>query len=229
MSAGPPRPWLSPLLVWIIPAGVLLAQVLLRLADTGQGFYEAIIETEHGLIETATALALLPAAAFGLVAAARWRRRRPGLALWLAAVTAVALLYCGEEVSWGQHWLGFDSPAVFAEHNRQGETNIHNLHLQLGRAVKTLVTAAIIVAGLVVPLGRRDGYRGTAFWPGLEAVPTAALVLGVRLVERFQTWFDLAGHPLLEMNLKETNEFHIAWFFLVYLWAQSRRAAQATG
>lgn len=34
-----------------------------------------------------------------------------------------------EEISWGQRLLGFGSPEAFAEGNRQGETNIHNLEL----------------------------------------------------------------------------------------------------
>ena len=34
---------------------------------------------------------------------------------------------CGEELSWGQHLLGFSTPASIADMNQQGELNFHNL------------------------------------------------------------------------------------------------------
>lgn len=39
----------------------------------------------------------------------------------------------GEEISWGQRILNFETPEVFAEQNRQGEFNIHNLDIFHGR------------------------------------------------------------------------------------------------
>ena len=35
----------------------------------------------------------------------------------------------GEEISWGQRIFGIETPEAFAEHNRQGETNLHNLEI----------------------------------------------------------------------------------------------------
>lgn len=35
----------------------------------------------------------------------------------------------GEEVSWGQHLLGFEPPEAIRRHNVQGEMNLHNLRL----------------------------------------------------------------------------------------------------
>lgn len=219
---------LAPAIVWWLPVALLVFQAVARLADADGRWYPRFVEGENGLVETATVLVLLPAVVFGLRAARHWWPRRPPLAGWFCGVTAVAFAFAGEEASWGQHWLGFASPEFFAVHNRQGETNIHNLHLQLGRIVKTFVTVAIIIAGLIVPLARPNGAAGTAFWPGAEAVPVALLVFGVRLIERLVTWFNLDGHGLLQMNLKESQEFCIAWFFLVYLWAAARRARAMT-
>ena len=42
----------------------------------------------------------------------------------LAAIAA--LLFAGEEISWGQRIFGFESTGVFAKANYQGETNFHN-------------------------------------------------------------------------------------------------------
>ena len=53
----------------------------------------------------------------------RWRRVAYGL---LALLLFVA---CGEELSWGQHLLGFEPPESIKELNAQQEFNLHNLWL----------------------------------------------------------------------------------------------------
>lgn len=37
------------------------------------------------------------------------------------------IVMAGEEASWGQHWLKFETPGIVAEHNKQNEFNLHNL------------------------------------------------------------------------------------------------------
>ncbi|MDX8410683.1 MAG: hypothetical protein R8K46_02255 [Mariprofundaceae bacterium] len=52
----------------------------------------------------------------------RWTERAGGMlfALFL-------LVIAGEEVSWGQHWIGFSTPEMIGRINVQGETNLHNI------------------------------------------------------------------------------------------------------
>lgn len=50
------------------------------------------------------------------------RRRAPLLVLALLFFAAF-----GEEVSWGQHLFGFETPDTFERHNIQRELNLHNL------------------------------------------------------------------------------------------------------
>ena len=215
-------------LIWLwLPIGFALLQIAARLFDAGDGFYFTYFETEQGLVEIATALVLLPAALFGVRVGIREGFSITGW--WYLCVAAVCLGYFGEEVSWGQHWLGFESPEFFATHNRQGETNLHNLNIHLGRVAKSILTALIIVGALIVPpLRRRRGldvdYR---YWPSNVCVPTALLVFAVRLVERVKTWFDLDALPLMDMNLKELQEFYLALFLLMYTWSVARRRAGA--
>jgi hypothetical protein len=46
----------------------------------------------------------------------------------LYVIVSLALFFvCLEEISWGQHYFQFDSPAMLLTQNRQGEVNIHNL------------------------------------------------------------------------------------------------------
>lgn len=49
--------------------------------------------------------------------------------LWLLVFGITCFLIFGEEISWGQHVLGFESSERIEDINYQGETNIHNLDL----------------------------------------------------------------------------------------------------
>jgi hypothetical protein len=47
----------------------------------------------------------------------------------LLALGIVFFLACGEELSWGQHMLGFETPETLETVNRQAEFNLHNLNI----------------------------------------------------------------------------------------------------
>jgi hypothetical protein len=215
-----------------LPILIALVQIGARLLDRGSGFYFVRIESEQGLIENATAVILIPAACWAMAAAVRLRSAGATTASrWFLAVGLLCIAFCGEELNWGQHWFGWESPEFFERYNRQHETNLHNMNIHLGRVAKTALTAAILIGGIVIPLHRR--LRGIAFepgrserewmWPAGACVFTACLALAVRAVERVDTWF--GPLPLMGMNLKETQEFYLACFLFLYLWSAWRRAA----
>lgn len=52
----------------------------------------------------------------------RWRKN-----LFLLLLAMLFLFGAGEEISWGQRIIGFETPEVVKEYNRQNEFNIHNL------------------------------------------------------------------------------------------------------
>ena len=87
------------------------------------------VHGEFGLIENGTVLLLLLATALSVQAlrdlppGAPQRPLRILMALVLAAGT---FFFAGEELSWGQHWLGFQTPEALVEGNWQEEVNLHN-------------------------------------------------------------------------------------------------------
>ena len=93
--------------------------------------------------------------------ALRWRKTRGTRRIALLALGAAAALtfIVGEEISWGQRVIGFETPEQIGAVNAQGEFNFHNsgfLHdlrnyLTLGLALCGLLAA--LVSG---PLGRSD-------------------------------------------------------------------------
>lgn len=213
--------------LWSIPLPLMI-HVATRHIDPEDRFFSTWIESEAGFIENATTLLLIPATVFGTILAVRFYHRYGSFFFfWFAGFSLMCLGFAGEEVSWGQHWIGWMSPGYFAEHNRQGETNFHNLNIHFGRVVKTLLTLAIIIGGLILPLKRRrpTGPATDLFdvlVPTMVCVPAAAFVFGVRLVERLKTWFD-SEWALLAVNLKELQELYIAIFLLVYVWSLRTR------
>jgi len=212
--------------LWCVPVPLLIQLGSFQLDKKGE-FFAKWIESESGFIENATALILIPAAFFALGIALRlYRQLGPLYLVWFASVALVCIGFAGEEISWGQHWLGWSSPDYFVEHNRQGETNFHNLNIHFGRIVKSLLTLAIIIGGLVMPLRRtthtleQTPIRRFLHYvtPSRVCIPAAGFVLGVRLLERFKTWFDWEW-GFIAVNLKESQELYIAMFLLIYVWS----------
>jgi len=223
---------------WLMPVPIIVHLAAKLLDGEGQ-IFNRWIESEWGFIENGTVLLLIPAALFMLMAAWRyWQSTSHSnvgsqlnvnptnklVAVWFLLGAMVCIGFAGEEASWGQHWVGWESPEYFAENNRQGETNVHNLNKQLGRVVKSVLTIAIIIGGLIMPLTRenRSIYTTRNFTDHIQGtkvcVSAALFVLLVRLVERCKTWFDL-DWAILAVNLKETQELYIAIFLLIYAWS----------
>ena len=123
-SAGP---------VWGFAAG---AVALLALSYSVFMLSDATILSlgqEDGLFEYATAICFGVA---GVLLLVRFASSRAGNDLFLfrtrrnvflLLLGLVFVLGCGEEISWGQRLVGYETPDSIAQVNLQGETNIHNL------------------------------------------------------------------------------------------------------
>lgn len=104
---------------------------------------------EQGLVEHLTVVAFLAAFAFAGIAA----RHCQGLdKVFFAAVTTACFLAAGEEASWGQHLLGFESPQWFISYNGQNETNLHNVFQRATHVrTKTVSAYVVFIAGVLLP------------------------------------------------------------------------------
>ncbi|MEE8428688.1 MAG: hypothetical protein V3S33_04210, partial [Gammaproteobacteria bacterium] len=85
------------------------------------------------------------------------------------ALLALACLYVvGEEISWGQRLLDFESPDIFKLHNLQREANIHNLFVGpystvLKDVIEYSLATALVLYGVIYPLTLRWGWQ-PAVW-----------------------------------------------------------------
>lgn len=207
--------WFPPLLVLIIIPIKLVAP----------GFYAHWIDGELGLIELATPVISIAGAVVGIrlwrVASQLPTQR---LRVWILLTTLGCVYFAGEELSWGQHFFGWGTPAYLEALNDQEETNLHNISSWFDQKPRLLLELWVLIGGLVLPVYRwwrqspLSAGAGEAywFWPTIECLPTAFLAITVRLPERIKTLFGLEQLPL-ELRFSEPQEYYFALFLLIYL------------
>ncbi len=209
-----------PLWLWLwFPPLMILAQLVH--AGIDRASYLRVFEGELGIVELATPLLLLAAMVAG-VGVLR-RRERLGsrwLSAWFACVLFGCLYMAGEELSWGQHLAGWDTPAYLGRINDQQETNLHNVSSWFDQKPRLLLELWVLVGGVIRPLLRgaaraRDHWRGW-FWPGVVCLPAATLAIAAHLPERLKKLLDLGPLPV-EIRWSEAQEYYFALFLLIYL------------
>lgn len=234
MARHRPRPVLpSWLWLWFPP---LLLLVILPVRVIDAGTYRVWIDGELGLIELATPLLAFGGAVVGgMLFRELLQEGRSKLLAWVGLHILACIYFAGEELSWGQHLLGWSTPEGIAALNDQGETNLHNMSSWLDQKPRLLLELWVLIGGVIVPLcGLRAARRLSPnvtfswIWPTLDCLPTALLAILVRLPERLKDVFDIASLPY-EIRYSEPQEYYFALFLLLYLAALRRRVHQARG
>jgi len=213
---------------------------------------------EEGLIETAGALLFLVASGGFSILFLRssacensffGRRTRRNLFIGLLAV--IMFISFGEEISWGQRALGFQTPQFLAELNAQQETNLHNLwlvhqwrpdgseksFLGLMLNMNRLFSIFWLAYFVIVPIAARHSERArrTLVWAGIPVPPmwVGGLFLATYVSYKTTAAIDagsIRAHSLDE--LKEAIYAAIYAFFAMFslfavrvprLWMSDRR------
>jgi hypothetical protein len=214
--------WFPPLLlVIIIPIKIIAPE-----------FYRDFIDGELGLIELATPVISIVGAIIGFklmrIASALPSAR---IRIWMLLTTLGCIYFAGEELSWGQHLVGWGTPAYLEAINDQEETNLHNISSWFDQKPRLLLEIWVLVGGIIWPLRIWSGKAQTAaisaesywFWPSIELLPTALLAILIRLPERIKSLFGIEQLPL-ELRFSEPQEYYFALFLAIYLASVYRRA-----
>ena len=195
-------------------------------------WYHRWFHAENGVIENATAAVLVCACTMAVFVLKRsaalemvWVRR------WLALMLLGTVYFTGEEISWGQQILGWETPRWYSEAtgNRQNETNLHNINSWFNQKPRHLFQAWVIVGGIFVPLRRRLRRRypdpetnaSYWFWPTWVCTMTAVLAMACRSPEWIVELADIHyRNPvygwLMLAPPAETQEYCMAMFLLLY-------------
>jgi hypothetical protein len=197
--------------------------------------FHGLVVSERGPVELATAAGFGAAGLMALGLAARSRGVAPTWARVLYLLFAAGALFAGlEEISYGQHLFGWETPAWLAERNAQRETNLHNLFADRpARALRNLSLVGVTLGGIIAPLAamRRPSAYEPGRWPyyllpRTELIPLASGMLLMRLVRtlpgRVRGGWDL--------GLIEVMELYLALAAVVYVLVLRRRLlASRTG
>lgn len=178
-------------LMAIIIATLILTVIMAQMAPD---YFPRVFAAEDGPVEYATALFLLVACGvLATHAASLWAKGRRGAALLTVFYALLFFLAAGEEISWGQRLIGWESGEFFQQHNKQNETNLHNLmvgdvHLtkSLFGPVLTIVILLYLVAlPLIYPKGGRIAQLADAMAVPVPWLHHGAIALVASLVIAF--------------------------------------------
>lgn len=192
-----------------------------------RGYIFWIENEKHGLLELSQGLILVAATliAMRLLLLPGIHRSRL-LFAWLALAALCTFYVAGEEISWGQHYLGWTTPEDWSALNDQGETNLHNTSSWFDQKPRTLLEIGVIVGGLILPwlIALRPALRDrplAVIAPPLSCFPAALLAELSALSERTVNW--VGGRDYLFHRTSEVQEFYFYYFVLLYLVVLRRR------
>jgi hypothetical protein len=190
-------------------------------------FYE-----ELGIIENLTVIFLLWALiALAVYAFKHFKTLRPLDKALVVVMMLGSIYFAGEELSWGQHLAGFETPESIREKNYQNEMNLHNTEGIVGdlldKIPRNLLTVGIFVGGIVFPFIRRKLPAWVErYVPGKEIVFVSVLAVFISVPPKL---FKMAGlqpertaaegrEKFLEARFDggEMKEMYIALFILLF-------------
>jgi len=213
---------------WVlaIPVVLVIALILIRIFDP-DFFHAWVLPEGYGVLELSQFLMMVA----GFVLCVRMIRmpivRESRLLWWAMLFFALSTFYiAGEEHSWGQHFVNWNTPSYWAEINRQQETNLHNISPWFNQRPKLVFDLAILIGGIIVPLiqARTAPFRQpllALLTPPLALVPVALIALAFKVIERLDKHI-LAGADLF-IRPSETVETFEYMFVLFYLIVLARR------
>jgi hypothetical protein len=209
-----PRWWL---LYVIVPVLLLVAVIAAYYA--GGAIRYAVWESPVGVLESGTGALALAAAAVALVASFQPAIRHDWVVRgWLIAFVVAMIYFTGEDLNWGQYYFGWETPQYFLEHNKEQETNLHNMSTWFNQKPRIVVELWLLVACILVPLGWRQPrqlaarYVPAMFWPDGRLVFIAAMAFLVLAAD----WLWKRGITPHTLRWSEVEELYFAYGWLLY-------------
>lgn len=176
--------------------------------------------SEYGVVENLTALFLVVAIIQLLRYAWVYFRSIPSFdKLILVTLVLGSTYFAGEEMSWGQHWLGFETPEHYEGLNYQGEMNFHNLDnrflkMMFDRLPRAIITLGILLTGIILPFRRSLlPQRLQTYIPGKELIVVSLLAVFITAPNKVVRW---ATSGQSGFDAGEMKEFYIALFIMMF-------------
>lgn len=213
------------LFLWLVVPVILLAITLLiqwLLPIESQ----QVVFSENGPYELLQAACSAAAFLYALWLLTRLDFKTQKLAAAAVLLAAIGSFYItGEEISWGQQILKWDTPAYWSTVNDQNETNLHNTSAWLDQKPRLLLFIGACVGGLVIPALRRWKplvlpQKFLDLYPGDALIVTS---LGVLLPYSVQKVSELLHGSGPFFRVSEVQELYMYYFVFLYLLDMRKR------
>ena len=202
--------------LWV-PLIFLVGQVIAELSLPRELLQD--IHSENGLHEISQfaviSFAFLAALSglFQVIIAGRF-----GLAIWMIAAALGSLYVAGEEISWGQHFFGWETGELFQKLNDQGETNLHNMSSWFDQKPRLILELAVMVGGIAIPVLLKafpDAFPKSFnyIYPPLILVPVAAMTASLKIADKILEMNDI----IFFTRVSEVIELYVFYYVLLYL------------
>lgn len=206
----------------LLPVLFLFWQLAFERSHSGAEL--AALMSENGPIELMQWVVITLAFLGCLVTLPKIRvKQQPWLFAWVGIAALACLYISGEEVSWGQHFLNWDTPSYWAVVNDQQETNLHNTSSWLDQKPRLILMVGIILGGIIFPLLQKfkPGLLPRQFavlYPSMLFMPIALLVIGPYAIDKVVDIF---------ARVSEVQELYMYYFILLYILVLRRRIVSA--
>ena len=201
----------------IVP--ILIVVLLMTASYAGDAVNYWVLQSRVGVLESVTGVFALAAGVVALVTSFHpairrsWKTR-----VWLLLFFVAMVYFAGEDLNWGQYYFGWEVPQYFLDHNKERETNLHNMSTWFNQKPRLVVQLWLVVACIAVPLGWRLPPRATGkflpalFWPDRRLVFIAAMALLVFATD----WLSKRDIIPRTMRWSEVEEIYFAYAWIIY-------------
>lgn len=211
-------------IILVTPFGIALMGVLTALM--GKDAYKWFTR-EDGFAESLQVIFYFAAFISCLVITRwQWKHNQRLVAVLYTALCLGLFFITGEELSWGQRIIGWETSPSFAAINKQGETNLHNIY-GVGATFKW-VQMLVGAYGAILPLavlrwGVPERFRNLVSWviPPLALIPYFFFLFVWRLFRNFFEVPERFYFVIAEYN--EVMELVLAAGLLLFMVYQLRR------
>jgi hypothetical protein len=220
----PLRSWFLYVLLPLLTLAAVLAA-----AHIGGSVRYWTLGSRVGVMESLTGALALAAGIVSLFAFFQPTIRRDWkVRTWLFAFFIAMVYFAGEDLNWGQYYFGWASPEYFQLHNKENETNLHNMSHWFNQKPRQVLQLWLVVACILVPLGWSLPKRLTArfvpamFWPDARLVLIAALAMLIEVVDLLSK----SGFIPRTLRWSEVQEIYFVYaclFYAILMLARVRR------
>ena len=191
---------------------------------------DILLNTEKGLIEIGTVVILIPAIILGCRSFLSPNKFiNLNIRVWFFLLFLTSVYFAGEEISWGQHIFGWETPLALKEINDQNETNIHNISSWFDQKPRLLFETWVFICGVIIPIilvikkinFTRNDWKYW-FFPSSSIILTGVLAILIKIPDRLDGLINL---NLIKHHVRysEIQELYFAYFLLLYLLISYRR------